>query len=308
MGGRVQVLARGGCRFGYVNIGRQIALQSFSIQSRNKSSKSNGDTLLKSKQGADKHQAQDRYAVAIVYPFVTAMPNSPRSLKLSSKNLTIEEILEEAPGTHARDFFSLSLTSLGDAASRKRRTSYSMSKIHPWFILPRETEIIMAFGCVRAIISRKSAIIFDAHKPTIKQQAQRICENVQRKDFFTMRDGEILFHNSTNNNKKAHFEINMVEEIIREVCTMYNGRIRLYEPIVNSLMDRVSNDAFSPSGLYKLVPVKDSLQRFEMNVKGAIRCITDLLESDEDMNNLLLTEQSIARERNEVLPLESHAR
>ena len=76
-----------------------------------------------------------------------------------------------------------------------------------------------------------------------------------------MRDGEILFHNSTIN-KKAHFEINMVEEIIREVCTMYSRRIRLYEPIVNSLMDRVSNETFSPSGLYKLMPVKDSLQRF----------------------------------------------
>lgn len=150
----------------------------------------------------------------------------------------------------------------------------------------------MAFGCVRAIINRKLAIIFDAHKPTIKvryqstpkclilyinvsfseiliysnspqQQARRICENVQRKDYFTMRDGEILFHNKNNdNNRKTHFEINMVEEIIREVCTMYNRRIRLYEPIVNSLMDRVSNDTFSPSGLYKLVPVKDSLQRF----------------------------------------------
>lgn len=148
----------------------------------------------------------------------------------------------------------------------------------------------MAFGCVRAIINRKSAIIFDAHKPTIKvsvggfvslsysyysimistdmllthgqQQARRICENVQRKDFFTMSDGQIIFHNSSSNNKKAHFEINMVEEIIREVCTMYNRRIRLYEPIVNSLMDRVSNDTFSPSALYKLVPVKDSLQRF----------------------------------------------
>jgi hypothetical protein len=44
-----------------------------------------------------------------------------------------------------------------------------------------------------------------------------------------------------------------------------------------------------------------------MNVKGAIRCITDLLESDEDMNNLLLTEQSIARKNNEVLDIESHA-
>jgi hypothetical protein len=77
-----------------------------------------------------------------------------------------------------------------------------------------------------------------------------------------MSGGQILFHNNNNNNKKAHFEINMVEEIIREVCTMYNRRIRLYEPIVNSLMDKVSNDTFSPSGLYKLVPVKDSLQRF----------------------------------------------
>ena len=96
----------------------------------------------------------------------------------------------------------------------------------------------------------------------LQQQARRICENVQRKDYFTMNDGHILFHNNNSNSKKAHFEINMVEEIIREVCTMYNRRIRLYEPIVNSLMDRVSNDTFSPSGLYKLVPVKDSLQRF----------------------------------------------
>ncbi|KAL7510169.1 hypothetical protein ACHAXN_007077 [Cyclotella atomus] len=249
----------------------------------------------------------DTYAVAKITPLTTAMPNSPRSLKLTTKNLSIEQILNEAPGTHARDFFSLSLTSVGEAASRKKRARYSANKIHPWFVLPRETEIIMAFGCVRAIINRKSAIIFDAHKPTIKQQARRICENVQRKDYFTMSGGQILFHNNNNNNKKAHFEINMVEEIIREVCTMYNRRIRLYEPIVNSLMDKVSNDTFSPSGLYKLVPVKDSLQRFEMNVKGAIRCITDLLESDEDMNNLLLTEQSIARKNNEVLDIESHA-
>ena len=106
-----------------------------------------------------------------------------------------------------------------------------------------------------------------------QQQARRICENVQRKDFFTMSDGQIIFHNSSSNNKKAHFEINMVEEIIREVCTMYNRRIRLYEPIVNSLMDRVSNDTFSPSALYKLVPVKDSLQRFGGYEYYTIQCV-----------------------------------
>lgn len=50
-----------------------------------------------------------------------------------------------------------------------------------------------------------------------------------------------------------------------------------------------------------------NLSTTEMNVKGAIRCITDLLENDEDMNNLLLTEQQNARKNNEVLDIESHA-
>eukprot|EP00580_Thalassiosira_gravida_P011548 CAMPEP_0201649052 /NCGR_PEP_ID=MMETSP0493-20130528/38696_1 /ASSEMBLY_ACC=CAM_ASM_000838 /TAXON_ID=420259 /ORGANISM="Thalassiosira gravida, Strain GMp14c1" /LENGTH=133 /DNA_ID=CAMNT_0048124837 /DNA_START=62 /DNA_END=460 /DNA_ORIENTATION=- len=89
---------------------------------------------------------------------------------------------------------------------------------------------------------------------------------------------------------------------------MYSRRLRLYEPIVNSLMDRVTNEAFSPAGLHKLVPVKDSLQHFEMNVKGALGCITDLLSNDEDMLDLLLTEKALAKRNGQTLPLESHER
>lgn len=94
-----------------------------------------------------------------------------------------------------------------------------------------------------------------------KQQAIRIAEGVQKRDHFTLHDGQIIYRHESKQ-KRPHFEIRMVEEIIREVCTMYNRRIRLYEPIVNSLMDRVTNEVFSPSGLHKLVPVKDSLQHF----------------------------------------------
>lgn len=96
-------------------------------------------------------------------------------------------------------------------------------------------------------------------------------------------------------------------------------------------MVRVANESFSPAGLHKLVPVKDSLQRFgkfqkslllfvlctlhqshsnyhasEMNCKGALNCITDLLSNDEDMMGLLLTEKANATAKNEVLPVESH--
>ena len=59
------------------------------------------------------------------------------------------------------------------------RQHYSgRTSIHPWFVLPRESEIVMSLKCVRAIINQKSAMIFDANKPpTIKQQAKRISES-----------------------------------------------------------------------------------------------------------------------------------
>ena len=89
----------------------------------------------------------------------------------------------------------------------------------------------MSFGCVRAIINQESAMIFDAHKPTIKQQAMRISDQLMRKDRFAFRDGEIIFHNHGNgkNGKqtnKTPFEIDMVEQCIASVCTMYSRRIR----------------------------------------------------------------------------------
>ncbi len=34
----------------------------------------------------------------------------------------------------------------------------------------------MGFGCMRALITRESAFIFDAHKPTIKVRIQLICD------------------------------------------------------------------------------------------------------------------------------------
>ncbi len=44
----------------------------------------------------------------------------------------------------------------------------------------------------------------------------------------------------------------------------------------------------------------------EMNVKGAIHCITDLLSNDEDMLDLLLTEKSLAKSKNQELHIKAH--
>ncbi len=107
-------------------------------------------------------------------------------------------------------------------------------KIHPWFILPRGSEIIVSFGCLRAVVTREKALLFDAHRPTNKQHAMRISKSLHCNNGFTFRDGQILFSTKGHKKNENHFELNMVEEIIKEVCTMYLRRVRLYEPIVSN--------------------------------------------------------------------------
>jgi magnesium transporter len=280
------------------------------------------------------------FAALVIYDKI---PNP--EILLQERKMSVKQIIKELPGTHPRDFFSLSLTSLGDAARKKQSRNvdndssssssssinaattsnhggesnyderyyqhYSVKNtIHPWFILPRGIEIVMAFGCIRALITRDAAYIFDAHKPNIKQRVHRISKQIRRNKGGG--GGKNNNNNSNNyasmrNNCNTQFEVNMVEEIVREVCTMYSRRIHLYAPIVNSLMERVTHEAVLPeSSLHRLVPLKDSLQRFEMNVKGALRCLTDLLSNDQDMVDLLLTEKAIAKAENRTVPLELH--
>ncbi len=156
------------------------------------------DSTISNKDDHDDNDdnAMDTYAAAVI------SSDQLGNTEMRSKLLSVQQIINELPGTHPRDFFSLSLTSLGDA-SRKRRAmmmnQYSVKNtIHPWFILPRGSEIVvslvcaayvsfclmttnprqwldpprffkqMAFGCMRALITREKAFIFDAHKPTIK--------------------------------------------------------------------------------------------------------------------------------------------
>ena len=103
--------------------------------------KNNGDINNITNIHSNNGEMMNTYAVALI------TSNKDGNTKLSTKNLSIQQIVREIPGTHARDFFSLSLTSLGDA-SRKRRAMmnhYSVNNnIHPWFILPRESEIVVS--------------------------------------------------------------------------------------------------------------------------------------------------------------------
>jgi len=67
---------------------------------------------------------------------------------------------------------------------------------------------------------------------------------------------------------------------------------------VDSFLDKVdNNDVTSPdAGVHQLVPLKDALQSFEIQVKQSLECLEDLLNDDSEMLALLLTEQKAADE------------
>ena len=115
-------------------------------------------------------------------------------------------------------------------------------------------------------------------------------------------------HNQEQEQKHEYekFELIFLEEILRDVCSTYNRRLRLYEPFVDMIATRVSNEMYAASGVHRLVPIKNSLQEFELHIKSALEGITQLLEDDEDMIGLLLSERYEASQNNKILEINRH--
>lgn len=259
---------------------------------------------------------------------------------LSLESLRLPDILRNS-SLHARDLFSLALTSSHDveqSSYRRRRTTQQASSAGrtPAAILPRGDEVVLSFGSIRALIGKDSGMIFDAHVPATQLLAseiantfdQRVAENKEMKwrrlaglsndasPEAKARDLSASEHiydptdwcSRMRYDQSESFELVFIEEILRDTCDTFNRRLLLYEPIVSTLLTRVHNEMFSDEGVQHIVPIKDSLQEFELNVKNCLECLTHLLDNDEDMLNLLLTEKHIAYAKGEDVQPQLHER
>lgn len=185
-----------------------------------------------------------------------------------------------------RDLVSLDLTSRQD----KRRKLKSHNRQRPLTaILPRTESILLSFGNIRAVAGRDYIFVLDAHTRMSKSFAKDLSQAFQ---VVGVDDPpELVF----------------LETVLKDSVDTYFRRIALFEPIVDNFLTRASNEVFSDdSGVHQLVPLKDSLQSFELQVKKSLQCLKDLLEDDEEMLNLLVTEQAAARQSGVPVDLERH--
>lgn len=191
---------------------------------------------------------------------------------LRTVNLRTSELLRSA-SIYARDLFTLNLTSRQERR-RKGPVRRTMSAI-----MPRTDVIVLSFGNVRAVAGLDHVFLFDAHNPLVQDFSRGLAQAFTKNSTLLVKEpNELIF----------------LEEVLRDSMDAYNRRLRLFEPIVDSFLDRVANEVYSDTGVHQLVPLKDSLQSFEIQVKQALDCLTELLNNDQDMLDLLLTEQADA--------------
>ena len=88
-------------------------------------------------------------------------------------------------------------------------------------------------------------------------------------------------------------ELLFLETVLADAVDSFTSRIRIFEPIVNDLLLRLSTDEeFSDANLvHQMAPLMEQLKSFEIFVTQAYDCLTQLLNDDEAMLQLLLTEQ-----------------
>jgi len=237
-----------------------------------------------------------------------------RSGTVTYADATAHSILSSPSTTplHARDFLALHLNPDADRRSRRDREE---SKPHAAptppvrrsdnvvpSLLPRRESFLVCLGHVRAIVGRESATFFHVARPNVAM-------------FIRDLSGSIMLRYSSRVNKSAAwkrndgadpFELVVLEEILREVCASYHRRIHMYRPVVDAILkgnytsEGVGSDDFN-DGLHRLIPLKDSLRQTEMEVVAISQTLQAVLDNDEDMLGLLLTEAAEARREGRTL-------
>jgi hypothetical protein len=242
-------------------------------------------------------------------------PSSSSSSSSSSSQTT--PLQRNSHDIHVRDVLSLSIQSRQQQRSKAGSSDFTARKEH--LIIPRGDALLLKLGNFKAVCWRDEALLFDSHRPDVQRLATELDDVLQQMSPQSHDDDEEntkgLYNVDAVPDEKtrsapppttSHFELIVLESVLRDVCDSWHRRLRLYRPVVSGLLSQAGLDADAEAGMHQLVPLKDGLEQFNMEVDGARRCITDLLKNDDDMLSLLLTERHFATQNNKKIDPNLH--
>jgi magnesium transporter len=63
-----------------------------------------------------------------------------------------------------------------------------------------------------------------------------------------------------------------------KTCDVFDRRVSIYEPLVDSFVDKVTNEGFTDAGIHPLVPIKDSFTVIKDSREAILRMPNDSIE------------------------------
>ncbi|CAD7949421.1 unnamed protein product [Amoebophrya sp. A120] len=200
-------------------------------------------------------------------------------------------------------------------------------------LLPRQHCLVMVFGQYRAVIWRSEALLFGAEQPEMRQLALDLKASVESRYRYRAPQNELavfsgsggssdpsgggaLFGgaNGNGNHQSAEggrsstfraerverdFEVVVVQHLLDHVCNAWERRLLFYRPILSQISKSLAGIVHSEDGddllfrVSNLLPLRDSLGSFTMQLQDAIGALETTVSSDEAMLSMLLTEKSL---------------
>lgn len=164
-------------------------------------------------------------------------------------------------------------------------------------ILPRHGCLLLAIGPIRAIIYTDAAYILGAEDTAVVPMAECIAARLghcaDMETCIAQADDETALPENKDMRFTTQyaFELSFLEATLEEVCSELQKHAALLSGVADAVVRGIQ--AASPDDVVdRLVhssPLLDELGKLELQIRELDECLTDLLKSDEDMTDMLLT-------------------
>jgi hypothetical protein len=263
-------------------------------------------------QVAWRHKISSRF-LSYENPKISSIPFQEQEMKVlvlrndgSQKELCLSpKDLKNKYNIYYRDITSLGV-SLGGSPQLKLKYNRRSSTL----LSPRESCVVVSIGNIKAILLSSSVIIFDHDTPVVKSWLNQY--SFQRY------------------NPQETFELFILEDLLINVCNNFDRRLLLYHALLRNLeaektavqsttteatarakqyptipmLFRDFKSLFESESLqdpdediiYKLSPLIELLNSFEIEIRECRERLHELLKNDEELAQVLLTERQRAAE------------
>ena len=181
------------------------------------------------------------------------------------EDIKVIDLLHET-NLHARDLIPLEK---GDGLGRTAS------------IQPRTGSIVVSISHLRSIITHDTLYVLEPDSFAVQRFLDEFSSALKSSE----RNGE-------------GFELLALEGILSNVATKYSRRVACFGPMIASLLDELRNSESplndSNAGaaiLTRILPIRNTLSHYERSSEGLLRVLERLLNDDEDMSLMMLTDR-----------------